>query len=212
MAFEFIETTEELSHWEGILHQWIYINKETYKTTNSVHAPYSYRERPNISALASAAVKAGWLALEECWLPKNNSFNEYHGRADLMIWKENKSSIIEAKLTCDTFDKLKSKKIINRRDSSREDAKKCLITKASEHIALTFVIPRFEENQNNYSQNVTELIQFCRDLSPAPGLFATTFPGQVSRKTGDKNDDQMFSSGVILIGEIVYPEQSCRAQ
>jgi hypothetical protein len=69
----------------------VYLNKEIFRCSKGRFAAYSYRERPNIGVLAGAAVKAGWVALEECWSQKEGVLSAkglYHGRADLWLWRD----------------------------------------------------------------------------------------------------------------------------
>ncbi|HUK42342.1 MAG TPA: hypothetical protein VLX11_14905, partial [Candidatus Acidoferrales bacterium] len=82
-----IEVKPPALHWEGILQQWIFLNKEIFNSTDGEVAAYSYREGPNIGVMAGAAVKAGWVALEQCWSEKKNAEQIFDGRADLMLWR-----------------------------------------------------------------------------------------------------------------------------
>ncbi len=204
MALEAVLTHRSMSHWDATLREWVQLNEEIYRMANKEFAPYSYRERPNVSALAGAAVRAGWLALEECWLSKTDALQEnYDGRADLMLWKGKLSCIVEAKLTCDGFSQLPGK-IAKRRASARAEATKTLWHKASEHVAVTFVIPRFPLD-SRYHLECEALVDHCRDLTrgDSSAIFASVFPGVVQKRTADQNDKGMASAGVILLGEAI---------
>lgn len=204
MALETVVTPNSMSHWNDILREWVQLNDEIYRMAAKAFAPYSYRERPNVSALAGAATRKGWVALEECWLSKADAVHSsYDGRADLMLWKAKHSCIVEAKLTCDGFSQLPGK-IAKRRASARAEAEKTLWHKASEHIALTFVVPRFLPDSDYYS-GCEALVGQCCDLvrSSSSTMLAAVFPGVVQRRTADRGDEGMASAGVILLGEVV---------
>ena len=68
-----VDVKPPLKHWEEILEQWVSLNEELFKHAKGKFAAYSYRERTNISVMAGAAVRAGWIALEECWSEKEGS-------------------------------------------------------------------------------------------------------------------------------------------
>jgi hypothetical protein len=209
---QLLEVHPSVRHWEEILRQWITLNVEVYTRTNHVLAPYSYRERPNVSALAVAAVRAGWIALEECWLRKKDTIGaECHGRADLMLWKDSFSSIVEAKLTCDTMDRLPNK-IRLRSTSARKEAEKCFTEKASEHLAVTFVVPRLvrpEVDRSHAQELFNRLVEHCCEASRdwRRRILAGVFPGPVERRAQDKNDENMFGIGVFVLGEIIEPSE-----
>ena len=65
-SLEFIDVHPSLPHWKDILGRWICINRDLYDITSGTLAPYSYRERPNVSVLAALREWSG-LPLEN-WL------------------------------------------------------------------------------------------------------------------------------------------------
>jgi hypothetical protein len=204
MKLDRIDVKPPLQSWKEILEQWVYLNEEIFKCANGNFAAYSYRERPNIGVIAGAAVKAGWVALEECWSEKEEILgvkNIYHGRADLWLWRDVHHERIEAKFTTDGFSELKHK-IKRRHESAKNDAAKLGTTINARNIALTFIVPRVKhEEKEGFEKSVIELANHCMDLSPS--LFASVFPGWVPRLGGDKNDEKKYAQGVIVIGDIV---------
>src|SRR5690606_2244641 len=63
-------------------------------------AVYAEKERANTGLLAAAATRNGWVALEECRSQKSDRYLdsvEYCGRCDLMLWRDRRHHIIEAK-------------------------------------------------------------------------------------------------------------------
>ncbi len=213
MKLDRIEVSAPLLHWEGILQRWICLNKEIYHATKGEFAPYSCRERPNIGVMACAAVKAGWAALEECWSEKNakpNAKETYHGRVDLMLWRESRHERIEAKFTCDGFLELK-RKIKTRHDSAKDEAARLGRSPNSRNLALTFIVPRVEHYDLKLFQDAAlDLMGHCMKLSPA--IFASVFPGKAPRRTGDEHDENMISAGIIVIGDIASSCITCRSR
>jgi hypothetical protein len=206
---EFIDMHPSLPHWKDILARWIHINRDLYDITNGTLAPYSYRERPNVSALAAAAVAEGWIALEECWLRKSSNVSAHcYGRADVTLWKGRRTSIVEATFTRDSIQSLKAK-IRIRSDRSRKQAERCLANEASEHIAVTFVVPRVVPGTIVDRRHLRELfdktVEECRSVSKnwERMMMAGVFLGEVECLSADRNDEDMAAVGVVILGEAV---------
>jgi hypothetical protein len=96
-----VDVKSPLKHWEEILEQWVRLNREIFEHAKGKFAAYSYRERPNVGVMAGAAVRAGWVALEECWSEKEGASGVRNGRADLWLWRDIHHERIEAKFTTD---------------------------------------------------------------------------------------------------------------
>ena len=198
--YELIQVKKPLIHWQGILEEWVSLVKRIHEDTKGEYSPYSYRERPNIGVLAAAAIKSGWSALEECPIIKNGG----NGRADLMLWKDSIHYQAEAKITCDSFEKLHYEdKVKDRFKKAKNDALALPDGPKSQRIALTFIIPRIEKGENIESgkPNIDNLLEWC--MAEKPDLIASVFPGESPRQTGDRNDIGKYSVGVILIGSHV---------
>jgi hypothetical protein len=89
-----------------------------------------------------------------------------NGRADLWLWRNIHHERIEAKFTTDGFSELKSK-IRLRYESARKDARRLGSLADARNIALTFIVPRVRDNeQESFEKSVVELTNHCRDLSP----------------------------------------------
>lgn len=204
MNLERNEAKRPFLYWKAILKEWITLNKQIFNCAKGEFAAYSYGERPNIGVMAGAAVKAGWVALEECWSEKTGILGAkkpYDGRADLWLWQNPHHEKIEAKLTSDGFSELK-RKIPLRRASAVKDAGKLGKSPDSTNMALTFIVPRVERTQKgDFETSVVELADYCLDLSPS--IFGSVFPGRVPRLGGDRKNDQKDALGVIVIGDVV---------
>jgi hypothetical protein len=182
-----INVKPPLKHWEDILEQWISLNREIFEHAKGKFAAYSYRERPNVGVMSAAAVRAGWIALEECWSEKDGASGVRNGRADLWLWRNIHHERIEAKFTTDGPSEL-IKKLRLRHESARADARKLGSPVDARNIALTFVVPRARNNEKEgFEKSVVEVANHCRNLSPK--IFASVFPGWVPRLGADKNDE-----------------------
>ncbi|MSP41741.1 MAG: hypothetical protein EXR70_24935 [Deltaproteobacteria bacterium] len=204
MNLDHVEVNPAFKHWEELLKKWIELNKTIYMQAGKEYAAYSFRERPNVSVIAGAAVGSGWAALEECWVEKHRTSTptrKYEGRADLLLWKGKYHERIEAKLTCDEFLPLK-RKIKKRHQSSIESAVKLGKATKGRNVALTFIIPRvLATGKENFNTQILDLIEHCRGFSPS--ILSCTFPGWVPRLGGDHKENDRFSKGIIVIGDVV---------
>jgi hypothetical protein len=196
-----VDVKSPLKHWEEILEQWVRLNREIFEHAKGKFAAYSYRERPNVGVMAGAAVRAGWVALEECWSEKEGALSVRNGRADLWLWRDIHHERIEAKFTTDGPSEL-IKKIRLRHESAKADARKLGNLIDAQNVALTFIVLRVRDNEKeDFEKSVVEVTNHCRDLSPK--IFASVFPGWVPRLGADKNEEGKYAQGVIVIGDIV---------
>lgn len=204
MNLDHVEVSATFKHWEELLKKWIDLNKTIYREAGKEYAAYSFRERPNVSVITGAAVGSGWAALEECWVEKHRTSaptKKYDGRADLFLWKEKYHERVEAKFTCDEFPPL-TRKIKQRHQSSKESAVKLGKATNGRNIALTFIVPRVPATgKNKFETQVLDLLEHCKRLSPS--LLSCTFPGWVPRLGGDHKENDRFSKGIIVIGDVV---------
>ncbi len=140
-----------LKHWNGLFEEWI-LAIERYCRISDGDAPYWYNERANISVLAGAAWRSGWIALEEFQMTKvdiddetnevivNDDFVKRLGRADLYISSGSSNEYIEAKfrwLSLDSKDLIGN--ISRTHEKAQKDALKAKGMGDTTHIAVTFV-------------------------------------------------------------------------
>jgi len=85
-----------LLHWEELLEEWCLVH-ERYCRLVSEDAIYWNGERPNIAALAAAAWRCGWAALEEFAQPKTAKRSRFAGRTDLYMRSPISEDYVEAK-------------------------------------------------------------------------------------------------------------------
>ncbi len=93
-----IKARKGMSHWPCIMEEWMLAIERYTRIMNGEDAPYFYNERANVSVLAGAAWRSGWIALEEFQSKKgyrNKAKN--NGRADLYFANESFEELIEAK-------------------------------------------------------------------------------------------------------------------
>lgn len=93
-----IKGRKGMSHWACIMEEWMLSIERYTRIMNGNDAPYYYNERANISVLAGAAWKSGWVALEEFQSKKGyRNRAKTNGRTDLYFANEADEELIEAK-------------------------------------------------------------------------------------------------------------------
>ena len=79
-----VVTSERLTHWHKLLEEWCMVHK-LYCCTVEGDAIWWYPEWSNVGALAGAAWRIGWAALEEFGLDKVVKRHAANGRGDLFL-------------------------------------------------------------------------------------------------------------------------------
>jgi len=191
---------EPLEYWQEILEEWIFINKRTYRITNKQLAPYGYKERTNIGVLADAAVKTGWIALEECRsekIAKHDKSKTGHGRSDLLLWRDIRHDHVEAKLTRVSLKSPTLKRINTVFSKAKRDVMRTTkkIEKEEKLIALTFIVPWVKKDVEYNDGEIEEfIIRIKKEIDPT--IFVCVFPGKVELVGAAGK----YGLGVILIG------------
>ncbi len=92
-----IKNRKGLDHWAGLFEEWRLLNEKICRM-DPHDAPYWYNELTNVSVLAGAAWRSGWIALSEIQTEKGVKHRPKHwGRADLFIQNDFRYEYIEAK-------------------------------------------------------------------------------------------------------------------
>ena len=78
-------TRPALSDWQHICEEWIVLGKRYCRMTAARENPFGYGELANVSMLAGAAWRCGYIALQEFQWDKNSETGR-SGRADLYLW------------------------------------------------------------------------------------------------------------------------------
>ena len=205
MNLDKIVVKPPLRHWQEILEEWVFMNKKITRITNGKFAPYSYKERTNLGVLASAAVKTGWAALEECRTEKSEKEDEtlsYQGRADLLLWRDARNDQVEAKFMRRSLTAPTLKRIEKVHGKARGDAARSTTNESKKEncVALTFIVPwvKSEEKKDDTHGQVEALIDsLYRELKPT--IFAYVFSWDVPLVGAEHRT----GLGVILIGHAV---------
>lgn len=90
-------TSAPLGHWQALLEEWCKVHAR-YCELVADDAIYWHIERSNLAALAAAAWRIDWAALEEFSHEKVRPNGRFSGRADLLIRSPMAEEYIEAKL------------------------------------------------------------------------------------------------------------------
>jgi len=92
-----VRTSRRLAHWNELLEEWCLIH-ERYCRLVEGEAIYWNIERANLAALAAAAWRAGWAALEEFTQDKMKGRSKFSGRADLFLRSPDSQDYVESKV------------------------------------------------------------------------------------------------------------------
>jgi hypothetical protein len=92
-----VRTGRRLAHWNELLEEWCLIH-ERYCRLVEGDAIYWNIERANLAALAAAAWRAGWAALEEFTQDKMQGRSTFLGRADLFLKSPDSQDYVESKI------------------------------------------------------------------------------------------------------------------
>lgn len=205
MNLERIVVKTPLRHWQEILEEWVFMNKKITRITKGKFAPYSYKERTNLGVLASAAVKTGWAALEECRAEKSEKEDEalfYQGRADLLLWRDTRNDQVEAKFMRRSLTAPSLKRIETVHGKAKGDAARSTSneSKKENFVALTFIVPWIksgEKTDETHGQVNDFLDSLYQELKPT--IFASVFSGEAPLVGAEYRT----GLGVILIGHAV---------
>jgi len=89
--------SKRLSHWHELLEEWCLIH-ERYCRLVKCDSIYWNIERSNLAALAGAAWRSGWAALEEFSQYKRVKATRFDGRADLYLKSPDTEDYVESKM------------------------------------------------------------------------------------------------------------------
>lgn len=197
----------KLRYWGELLQEWTFMVHRIYRISKKHSAVYAEKERANTGLLAAAAIKNGWIALEESITQKHDKKtgkSTYQGRCDLVLWRDQKHHEIEAKfirhvLFSDNRERIS--RVYNRAIADSERSTYAGL-KSEKKIAVAYIIPVINPSKLEKYDNddiATELKALIKDIEKehSPLLFSYAFPGPINMaKTKRK------ALGVILIGEL----------
>jgi len=139
-------TARRLSHWQSVLDGWCKIHEE-YCSLVQGDAIYWNIERSNLGALAGAAWRLGWAALEEFPQPKNLKRKRFGGRADLFLKSPKHEDYVESKMTWMTLRRgqvTPADGVLRGLTSACKDASALHLTKSSERrVGIVFAVPYY---------------------------------------------------------------------
>ena len=204
---DYAKAKGKLRYWNELLQEWVFMVHRIYRISNKRSAVYAEKERANTGLLAAAAIKNGWVALEESItkkFDKESGKEIYRGRCDLVLWRDQKHHEIEAKFirhvlfskNRDRIDRVYNKAIS---DSSRSTFDGL---RSEKKIAITYVVPvinptRLEKSTDlEIKHEISGLIKDIK-IQYRPLLLSYAFPGPI-----DMEGTKRKALGVILFGEI----------
>ncbi len=205
---DFVQAKGKLRYWQELLQEWVFLVHRVYRVSKKKSAVYAEKERANTGLLAAAAVKNGWVALEESRskkLGKKYGDQTYRGKSDLILWRDQKHHEIEAKYAAhvlfsksrDRIGRLYYKAIFDSYRSTYNGYK------SEKKIAITYVVPvisptRLEKHsESEIAEELKNLIKAIKK-EYNPELLSYAFPGPIDLQVKTKRK----ALGVILIGEM----------
>ncbi len=204
---DFIEVHRPLTYWRELLHEWLFLVNRVYRVSNRNAAVYAEKERANTGLLAAAATRNGWVALEECRAQKVDKYlagEEYIGRCDLMLWRDSRHHIIEAKHVRFPMWARSTSRIHRAHMKALADSERSTSSgyRSEKMVAVTYIVPVIKPMQFNamteeeISARLREVVADVRSQH-SPTFMSYAFPGPVALH-GSPN----LGLGVILIGKI----------
>jgi hypothetical protein len=140
-----VVVSRRLAHWSELLQEWCVIH-ERYCRLVEDDAIYWNIERSNLAALASAAWRSGWAALEEFSHDKILKLAKFYGRADLYMRSPGAHDYVEAKMAWPkgVARPINARQTLRELDSACNDARKIhLANGEGTRIGVVFACPRF---------------------------------------------------------------------
>jgi len=200
-GFEIKEQTG-MSHWACILEEWMLAIERYTRIMDGGDAPYFYNERANVSVLAGAAWRAGWVALEEFQSKKGyRNKAKKNGRTDLYFANEYDEELIEAKFQWICMGSNKTGRIV---DATLEraviDAKKSRANDKDVKAVAVGFFPVYKKYKR--VGDCDELIeQTVRDFSKQGfHAMAWCFPPQMRRYVADNGN---LWPGIIMLAKSI---------
>lgn len=198
----------KLRYWNEILQEWIFMVNRVYRISKKHSGVHAEKERANTGLLAAAAVRNGWVALEESKTEKedkNDSKSSYVGSCDLILWRDQRHHEIEAKFMRHVLFSSNRDKIIKTYNKAIADSLRSKYTglRSEKKIAITYIVPIIAPSKlQAYTEDEIgkELQLLIKDIKQefSPDLIAYTFPGEIDMvKKGNHK-----ALGVIMIGNL----------
>ena len=204
---DYAKAQGKLRYWNELLQEWVFMVHRIYRISKKRSAVYAEKERANTGLLAAAAIKNGWVALEESITKKydkDTGKETYRGRCDLVLWRDQKHHEIEAKFirhvlfskNRDRIDRVYNRAISDSFRSTFDGLR------SEKKIAITYVVPvinptRLEKSTDlEIKHEISGLIKNIK-TEYRPLLLSYAFPGPI-----DMEGIKRKALGVILFGEI----------
>lgn len=187
-------------HWGAICEEWgVLVSR--YSRVMKEDSCYWYNEMADVSILAAAAWRAGWIAISEAQTLKTKHDNaEARGRSDLYIANDYAEEYIEAKKKIISFDnRIDPEELYNQTvERAVDDALATSGGSDVESTGVCFVTPFLSKRSSNRDtgmENIGSTIEYF--IRSKARFVSWCFPEETLRLTGD---DGRIWPGVILVG------------
>lgn len=198
-----IKGRKGMSHWACVLEEWVLAIERYTRIMGGEDAPYYYNERANVSVLAGAAWKAGWVALEEFQSEKGyRNKAKTNGRTDLYFANDTSEEIVEAKFKwiCMGSDSLGGM-VMKQMDLAVRDAKRSRANSNNTKAIGVCFFPVYKKNSRIH--DVDELIDKTindfenQEYHAIAWCFPVEMRGHISERYGN------LLPGVVMLAKNV---------
>lgn len=197
-----VRAGRRLAHWHELLEEWCLIH-ERYCRLVERDAIYWNIERANLAALAAAAWRSGWAALEEFSQEKKAKRSRFSGRADLYLKSPACQDYVESKIVWPGGGTrpMNANSTLRALDSAQNDARAVhLADGAGNRIGVVFAVPYFRRGAQR--PMVESLAQFFDGLQYAKlDAVAWCFPPLTEELVWKSTGHSYFLPGVILLAK-----------
>ena len=197
----------KLSHWEPICEEWILLGKRYSRMTEYGENAFGYGELPNVSMLAGAAWRCGYIALQEFAWDKQKE-NGRSGRADLYLCNtEYTEEYIEAKFDWLSLQSRDPSGVIDKamknalNDAVRtKQSSRHIKTVAVSFIAIYSKLTDYDEIYEALETQIQAIWQMPMN-GRKPDLMAWNFPEKLWQEGNRNTETKDLSLGVIMLAQ-----------
>ena len=200
-------TRKPLRQWESICEEWILLGKRYSRMTEDRESAFGYGELPNVSMLAGAAWRCGYIALQE-FIWEKDSETRRSGRADLYLCDSSETEeYIEAKFSWLSLQSRNPEKVVNdvmakaRNDAFRtKNSRRYVKTVAVSFIGVYTKLSDYDEIYNAIEERIEEIWKMDihgRKLD----LLAWNFPEKLWHENNRHQETNNLTPGVIMLAQ-----------
>lgn len=188
-----------MAHWSCIMEEWLLAIERYTRIMDGEDAPYYYNERANVSVLAGAAWRSGWIALEEFQSEKGyRNKAKTNGRTDLYFASESSEELIEAKFKWICMGSIEMERLIQETmDDATSDAKRTRANSTSVKAIGVGFFPVYKKysDKHDYDELIDQTITEIAKLDYH--VMGWCFPPEMRDHVSE--DSENLLPGIIML-------------